>query len=83
MELTLVEIVFMFDLKYNKLFSQLYQIPHGKYGITEFKNILSPSITNIVKQIRLKLDLTVQCDENELIKFDKKIFFISDIRIHR
>ena len=56
---------------------QMYQLLQGVYETTEIQNTLNSFVTIIPDEYRLKLNSTVQCDENEVISFDKKSFFES------
>ena len=48
--------------------------------IEENNNVLPPSVTVSIGEMRLEVFTAVQCDENQVLDFDKNSFFISMLR---
>ena len=74
--LTFNEIVYILVLKQIILFFQVSIFPHNVFKIAELINSLPPCLTKTVNDSGVKVKLSVQFEENEVLKFDKKPFLI-------
>ena len=73
-ELTFEDIVEKLDLKHNNPPLQKNYLPLGVKELLENYYKLPSTTTNSIDDFRLKIILTVQSDENEVSKFEKKSF---------
>ena len=71
------ELLYTLDFNYFKPSFQVFILLHGVYETAEIKKSLPTFLSINTDEVRFKANLTVQCEEKELSKFDKQSFVIT------
>ena len=71
------EILYTLDFKHFKSSFQVFILLHGVYETAEINKSLPTSLSMNTDEVRFEANITVQCEEKELSKFDEKSFVIT------